>query len=840
MAEVRTVFTSDDAELQKTLEKMHKEMGKLQDKNRQLAAESRSGSRSAQEGVDGLAASIGRAAHASGFIDLLKNFEEAAKKARDLGESGAKGGEKLVMSWKAVGGAMSGLLVGAGGFAGLATAAHALYEGWQRDLDATLAKVVKLSDASAKQIGVSGKVASGPQVEQFLKSLTGATREQGLEALTAVQGAAPEQTLSRQFAIADQVTRLAPMGFDLKEMGALTGKLAELMPEKTATELANLATVLKQQTGASSGQLQSNEFLLGVQQLVKSGAVKSTEEGLALGAQAVSQNISPGVLTQIAAAVGQQVEKREDKPTEASKARDELVTKISQRIGASGDLTGGQQIEGWLKGLSGSTREQGLQALEAVQGAGPGDIRRQMAIAAEVSRLAPLHDVGALGKTAGELGGLMPGRSAGDVTNVALALQQQLGGDAGKLSSSGFVKGIGELMKSGAFKSSEQALAFGAEAAAKDISPGQLTELGKAIGTQFEITKPRSDAQFEEMQQKKAFNALPPGDRLKTLMSNEGMRKAILGGDGGLGGVDLGKVNERAELLSQAQAGKLADFQLSQFAGTEAGRRALVLQQKAVAEDKTLPARAGVSGLSDQDRLVNQFAGMSADQRLQSLLASPDMQQAMLGSKPLMNIKTLSPESVATRTGKLVEAQQGDGIASQLAQFGESDAGARALRQQEFATEKDRYSLSKEWRAKDREEADERMEQLMMQRDQGLLSRAFTRTAVGTGRFGLRTTQNALEMANWLGWSGPPRREGAEQELVERVMAEDSPVAGLQQAFNHAMNPANILPGPLGAGITGDGILGAVLQELQSINETMQGVRRDSRTPATLSGAVEQ
>lgn len=829
MAEVRTVFTSDDAELQKTLEKMHKEMGKLQDKNRQLAAESRSGSRSAQDGVEGLAASVGRLAHGGGFVEILKNFEEIARKAREAGQEGGKGAEKMDLNWKNLKTTMGGLLVGAGGLAGLAAGLHAFYEQWQRDLDQTHEKVSKLNDATAKQIAASGRVASGPQVEQFLKSLTGATREQGLEALTAVQGAAPEQTLSRQFAIADQVTRLAPMGFDLKEMGALTGKLAELMPEKTATELANLATVLKQQTGASSGQLQSNEFLLGVQQLVKSGAVKSTEEGLALGAQAVSQNISPGVLTQIAAAVGQQVEKREDKPTEASKARDELVAKISQRIGASGDLTGGQQIEGWLKGLSGSTREQGLQALEAVQGAGPGDIRRQMAIAAEVSRLAPLHDVGALGKTAGELGGLMPGRSAGDVTNVALALQQQLGGDAGKLSSSGFVKGIGELMKSGAFKSSEQALAFGAEAAAKEISPGQLTELGKAIGTQFEITKPRSDAQFEEMQQKKAFNALAPGDRLQTLMSNEGMRKAILGGDGGLGGVDLGKVNERAELLSQAQAGKLADFQLSQFAGTEAGRRALVLQQKAVAEDKTLAARAGVSGLSDQDRLVNQFAGMSADQRLQSLLASPDMQQAMLGSKPLMNIKTLTAESVATRTGKLVEAQQGDGIASQLAQFGESDAGARALRNQRFAVLKDRNAGAKEAAAEEREQADQLLDLSLDRGGYGSGAKSIIRGRVQTSRF--------------LNEFMPGGLEESQKGMVERVMGVDEQEL-LRQATPVGMSArarerqyqqlAGESPPTSGAATAGrgDGGENAMLEELR-------GIRRDLRTPATLTGAVE-
>lgn len=836
MSEVRTVFTSDDAEVHKTLVKMQQEMTKLQDKNRQLASESRAGSRSAQDGIDSLAASVGRLVHSSGFTELLKNFEDIGQKAKEVSESGAKGGDRLSLSWKNVGGAMSGLLVGAGGFAGLATAGHALYESWQRDLDATIAKVAKLNDATAKQIPSGGKTAQGPEVEAFLKTLKGATREQGLEALTAVQGAAPEQSLARQMAMTEQVTRLAPMGFDLKEMGALTGKLAELMPDKTATELANLATTLKQQTGASSMQLQSNEFMLGVQQLVKTGAVKTTEEGLALGAQMVSQNISPGALTQISAAVSSQVETRDAKPTEAEKSLDSLVTKIGQRIGASGDMTGGQQVEGWLKGLSGATREQGLEALRSIQDAGPGDVRRQMALAAEVAKLAPLHDVKALGKTAGELGGLMPGRSAEEVTNVALALQQQTGGDAGKLASSGFVKGIGDLMKSGAFKGPEGALAFGAEAMGKDVSPAMLSEIGKAVGTQFEITKPRSDAQFEEMKQKKAFNALAAPDRLKALLGDEAMQKAILGEGKAkeLGDIDLGAVDRRSTLLGQARTGKLGDFQLGQFAGTEAGQRALELQRKAVSDDKSLASRAAQGGLSAQDQLVNQFAGMSADQRLQALLKNEEMQQAMLGSKPLQNVRQLSLDKVQERAGKLVDAQRGDGIAGQLAEFGESEAGQRALRQQSFAVEKDKHSLSKEWRARDREQADELLEQHLMQRDSGVFSRTLTRTGVGIGRFALRTEQNALDA---LGIEH--RREGTEQELVRKMTADDSPFAGAKEFATHALRSA-VLP-LAGAAVPSQagGESAAVLEELRNINATMQGVRRDSRTPAVLSGAVE-
>lgn len=302
MAEVRTTFTSDDAEVQRVLAKMNSELVRLQDRNRQLAESSRKGSADSRRGVEDLATSIGGLASAGSFSEVIGKFGEIGKQALEVGAKGAKGGNELAVSFKGVAGGMGALLTGAGGIAMLGAAVSSFYSEWQADVAKTLDKIEKLNDAFAKQLAGSGKLAQGQEVEQFLGSVQGATREQALESLKGVQGSAPGQPLARQMAIAGEVARLAPL-YDVKQLSASTGELADFIPDRSARDLTNLAVTLKQQTGVDAEQLASSGFMRGLQQLQTAGAVASPEEALAIGSEALNQNLSPTVMTQIATAV---------------------------------------------------------------------------------------------------------------------------------------------------------------------------------------------------------------------------------------------------------------------------------------------------------------------------------------------------------------------------------------------------------------------------------------------------------------------------------------------------------------------------------------------------------
>lgn len=164
MAQVRTTFTSDDRDIQKTLEQMHRGMVKLKEDNRQLAAASRKGTQDAARGYAKVGQSIKgvalRIAGPAGIIAGLAAWSRAnarvIREAEDIGRKYDEVSRKFQVQ--------SGLAGGKLQEANQQIARIGAGRGFQPEVAAKIATQLVSSGATPEQ-------ASGPLLNEFLKQL---------------------------------------------------------------------------------------------------------------------------------------------------------------------------------------------------------------------------------------------------------------------------------------------------------------------------------------------------------------------------------------------------------------------------------------------------------------------------------------------------------------------------------------------------------------------------------------------------------------------------------------------------------------------------------------------
>lgn len=318
--------------------------------------------------------------------DLAKLQANYLKLKEEMGSTtraGREGGQEVVSAARAGIQALAGQMASLLSVKGGVDALNSAYREYHENVKKAAEQQERLNKAQVAGQAKAGLLREGPAVEEALKQVRagGATREQAQAALFGVGEAAPGLDMARRTAIAASVARLAPAGSteDLQQLAQMAGRVAEVMPERSATQVASVTETLRSKLGASrAGELLSPGFMGGVKALVASGAA-GPEEALALAAQAILKDMPAGVVQQLFAKVGEDyIPERLPhgvRPTQQQRLKREFgLATPQQRLGMMferGDIraaVAGERLGGRLSMLSADEVSAGLGDIQAALG----------------------------------------------------------------------------------------------------------------------------------------------------------------------------------------------------------------------------------------------------------------------------------------------------------------------------------------------------------------------------------------------------------------------------------------------------------------------------------------
>jgi hypothetical protein len=171
----------------------------------------------------------------------------------------------------------------------------------------------KLADTNARQKHDSHFISEltranlsehGKEIEEFVGSVKGVTREQAEIVFFAVAEGCPDATLQRQMDVAKNV---APLVITLeeaqfKELCVLCGKIAVISPEKSADDVADVGLAVYQKFQKYTRKGPSSKVLNGVRTLVECKAC-STEEAFGMAIAIVEKGGDADTIESVAKAV---------------------------------------------------------------------------------------------------------------------------------------------------------------------------------------------------------------------------------------------------------------------------------------------------------------------------------------------------------------------------------------------------------------------------------------------------------------------------------------------------------------------------------------------------------
>ncbi|MGE3666638.1 MAG: hypothetical protein AB7G51_08445 [Steroidobacteraceae bacterium] len=173
------------------------------------------------------------------------------------------------------------------------------YQFWQQDMAKLAAESKKTNDSIIKELTLTGDLARGGELQQFFRSSATVSEAQRAEAFFGVRNAAPFQTVQRTRELTAASERVALLGQDIGQFGALVGELADAFPKSRAEDLADLALAVQQRAGDQAGKLADPAFQRSAALLRAVGV--GEEESLAIGLKALDANISTKALDTFAA-----------------------------------------------------------------------------------------------------------------------------------------------------------------------------------------------------------------------------------------------------------------------------------------------------------------------------------------------------------------------------------------------------------------------------------------------------------------------------------------------------------------------------------------------------------
>ncbi len=269
-------------------------------------------------------------------------------------------------------------------------------------------------------------------------------------------------------------------------------------------------------------------------------------------------------------------------------AHEKFTSSLVRELTRAGDLANATKIEHFLSNIPGVTREQGLAAFAGVRGAVPFEsLERREQLTKAATGMAPAfgQDSAAMQEFAGGVGHvakMAPGKDAGDVADITAKLQSVMGSDFSELGSDKMQRGIESLISAG--MSPEDALGLVVSAKRNSAKRGTVDKLFSLMESTKRELRPSAGDSSEEARAKRKLAGASPQQRLKMLLSDQGMSSAF--GEGAsewrrlaphLTGDAVGAELRAAESEDFAQIGK--QLQGSAVGMEAIGSQALSVQQ---------------------------------------------------------------------------------------------------------------------------------------------------------------------------------------------------------------------------------------------------------------------
>lgn len=163
---------------------------------------------------------------------------------------------------------------------------------------------------------------------------------------------------------------------------------------------------------------------------------------------------------------------------------------LRAQLVAAGDFAAGGRIKAFLQNVPGATQAQAQGVFGAVTGAAPElDLARRLAITGNAARVLPIAGEARAAQVAGlagDIGAMIPGKSADDLTDFALSIQGALGERAGEANQPAFEKAFGQLLNAG--MSGEQSAALLVNAMQSGLGPKNLSQIASKLDASKGIT----------------------------------------------------------------------------------------------------------------------------------------------------------------------------------------------------------------------------------------------------------------------------------------------------------------------------------------------------------------
>ena len=271
------------------------------------------------------------------------------------------------------------------------------------------------------------------------------------------------------------------------------------------------AKAYDQMTAGSERAKQSGRGLGGV---VKQGTASS--QNMVVGLVGVQQTV--GLVKRAYAEWRQEM-------AEVAKGASKLTKDLIRDMTEAGDLLHGPRITRATEEMEGVTREEARQLIAGVRGAAPRlEIGRVIDIAeagAPVAALKSGEGLEEFTRLAGHLATMMPEKSAGDISDLALKMQQEAGDRISKLTSDQF-RASAEIFKKAGI-GTERLLAYELASVRAGIRPDTLTSAIEKATLSVDQMPEGTPARFVEAGVQ---------ERLKMLTTDEQLRRDLMGARG--------------------------------------------------------------------------------------------------------------------------------------------------------------------------------------------------------------------------------------------------------------------------------------------------------------------
>lgn len=234
------------------------------------------------------------------FDKLTKALADTREQVRKLNEMSRKGAKESTDATNDFANATSSLATKLASAGTVVAGATMLYLAFRSELDKSAAAAAKLNGEMVKASTITGR--GGADLESFVQRMKGSlTPTQATDAFRAVAGASPSMGLARKSDLAAEVGRLGVAGHPIAEVGGLAGDIAEMMPGKSAGDIADIVAALRQSAGDKASMLGSDASMRAVRSLMTSGM--GGEEALATMATGLTSDQKMTTLQLLAQAV---------------------------------------------------------------------------------------------------------------------------------------------------------------------------------------------------------------------------------------------------------------------------------------------------------------------------------------------------------------------------------------------------------------------------------------------------------------------------------------------------------------------------------------------------------